>query len=131
MDYLTGYAIVPSGSLYFALGAELSRIPMTTELLALIAERFKALSDPARLQILSALRSGEKSVTELIDETGRGQANVSKHLQLLHSLGFVARRKEGLYVYYSLKSRDIFQLCDVMCGRIEREVRARRRLLAS
>ncbi len=131
MDYLTGYAIVPSGSLSFALGAELSRIPMTTELLALIAERFKALSDPARLQILNALRSGEKSVTELIDETGRGQANVSKHLQLLHSLGFVARRKEGLYVYYSLKSRDIFQLCDVMCGRIEREVRARRRLLAS
>lgn len=104
---------------------------MTPELLALIAERFKALSDPARLQILNALRSGEKSVTELTDETGRGQANVSKHLQLLHSLGFVARRKEGLYVYYSLKSRDVFQLCDVMCGRIEREVRARRRLLAS
>lgn len=131
MDYLTGYAIIPSGSLTFAFGADLSRIPMTPELLALIAERFKALSDPARLQILNALRSGEKSVTELIDETGRGQANVSKHLQLLHSLGFVARRKEGLYVYYSLKSRDIFQLCDVMCGRIEREVRARRRLLAS
>lgn len=131
MDYLTGYAIIPSGSLSFALGADLSRIPMTPELLDLIAERFKALSDPARLQILNALRSGEKSVTELIDETGRGQANVSKHLQLLHSLGFVARRKEGLYVYYSLKSRDIFQLCDVMCGRIEREVRARRRLLAS
>lgn len=131
LNYLTLCTILPSRSLSFILGADLSRISMTPELLDLIAERFKALSDPVRLQILNALRTGEKSVTELIDETGRGQANVSKHLQLLHGLGFVTRRKEGLYVYYSLKSRDIFQLCDIMCGRIEKEVRARRRLLAS
>jgi DNA-binding transcriptional ArsR family regulator len=104
---------------------------MTPELLDVIAQRFKALSDPARLELLNALRPGEKTVSELVDETGRGQANVSKHLQLLYSLGFVARRKEGLYVYYSLKSRDVFQLCDIMCGRIEKEVTARQRLFAS
>lgn len=104
---------------------------MTPKLLDLIAERFKALSDPARLQILDALRAGEKTVGEVVDETGRNQAGVSKHLQLLHGLGFVSRRKEGLYVHYSLKSRDVFQLCDIMCGRIEKEVTARRRRLAS
>ncbi|HEU5183802.1 MAG TPA: metalloregulator ArsR/SmtB family transcription factor, partial [Gemmatimonadaceae bacterium] len=70
---------------------------MTPELLAIVAERFKAIGEPVRLQILNALRDGEMTVTELVDETGLGQGNVSKHLQLLHGLGFVTRRKEGLH----------------------------------
>src|SRR5512145_2470682 len=98
---------------------------MTPELLAIVAERFKAIGEPARLQILNALRDGEMTVTELVDETGLGQGNVSKHLQLLHGLGFVTRRKEGLHVYYELADRDVFKLCDIMCGRIEAETRAR------
>jgi DNA-binding transcriptional ArsR family regulator len=101
---------------------------LTPKLLNLVAERFKALSDPVRLQILNELRSGEKSVTELIDATGCAQANVSKHLQLLYSLGFVARQKEGLYVYYRLNGRETFQLCDIMCGRIEKELKTRQEL---
>jgi DNA-binding transcriptional ArsR family regulator len=103
--------------------------PLTPELLELIAERFKALSEPARLRILNALRDGEKSVSQLMEETGLGQANVSKHLQLLHGLGFVDRRKEGLYVHYSLASEDVFRLCDIVCGRLAVETDARGRLL--
>ncbi|HWE42903.1 MAG TPA: metalloregulator ArsR/SmtB family transcription factor [Gemmatimonadaceae bacterium] len=103
---------------------------LTPELTVLVAERFKALGEPARLQILDALRRGELTVSEIIDETGLGQANVSKHLQLLHSLGFVSRRKDGLYVYYSIGDKDVFQLCDIMCGRLEAETKARRKLLA-
>lgn len=104
---------------------------MTAELLELIAERFKALAEPARLQILNALRAGEVTVGELVDETDLGQANVSKHLRMLHSLGFVRRRKDGLHVYYSLADQSVFQLCDVMCGRLEAEMKTRRKLLAS
>ena len=104
---------------------------MTPELLQLVAERFKALAEPARLQILNSMREGELTVSELVEATGLGQANVSKHLQLLHALGFVARRKDGLYVYYSLANRDVFRLCDIMCGRLEVESRTRTRLLAS
>ncbi|HET9984545.1 MAG TPA: metalloregulator ArsR/SmtB family transcription factor [Longimicrobiales bacterium] len=102
--------------------------PLTPELLALLAERFKALSEPARLSILSALRGGEKTVTELMAETGYGQANLSKHLQLLHSLRFVERRKEGLFTYYRLAGDDVFQLCDIMCGRLAAETDSRRSL---
>ena len=105
-------------------------VPLTPELLELIAERFKALSEPARLKILNALRDGEKSVSQLMEETGLGQANVSKHLQLLHAAGFVTRRKEGLYVYYGLAGDDVFRLCDIMCGRLEAEAASRRRVLA-
>ena len=103
--------------------------PLSPELVGLVAERFKALAEPARLHILQALRNGERTVSELVEETGLGQANVSKHLQLLHGLGFVERRKEGLYVYYSLGGEDIFRMCDLMCGRIEDETTRRQQAL--
>lgn len=83
-----------------------------------VAERFKALGEPARLRILDALRRGELTVGELVETTQLNQANLSKHLQLLHSLGFVGRSKHGLFVYYRLTDEDVFRLCDVMCGRI-------------
>ena len=108
----------------------MGNLVLTPEVLVLVAERFKALAEPARLQILNCLRGGEMTVTELVEETELGQANVSKHLQLLHTLGFVNRRKEGLYVYYALADKSVFQLCDVMCGRLDAEVKARRKLLA-
>jgi DNA-binding transcriptional ArsR family regulator len=104
---------------------------MSPELLELVAARFKALADPARLAILSALRPGERTVTEIVEETGLLQANVSKHLGQLLTLGFVLRRKEGLYAHYSLADGDVFKLCDIMCGRIQAETTAKRRLLAA
>jgi len=103
--------------------------PLSLELIELVAERFKALGEPARLQILQTLRGDERTVSELVEETGLGQANVSKHLQLLHSLGFVERRKEGLYVYYRLAGEHIFRMCDLMCGRIEEEADRRQETL--
>ena len=102
---------------------------MTPELLAAIAERFKTIAEPARLQILHALRGGERTVSELVGQTALGQANVSKHLQLLHAHGFVSRRKEGLYVRYRLADQDVFRLCDIMCSRLQRDVANRRKLL--
>jgi DNA-binding transcriptional ArsR family regulator len=101
---------------------------MPDELSALVAERFKALSDPARIRLLSALRDGERSVGELVEETGLGQANVSKHLARLHHLGFLSRRRDGLFILYKLADREVMRLCDLMCGRIEAEANTRRRL---
>lgn len=104
-------------------------VALTPEVLELVAERFRALAEPARLRILNALRKGERTVSELMEETELGQANASKHLQLLHTLGFVERRKEGLYVHYRLASEDVFQLCDIICGRLAAEADARAQLL--
>ena len=108
----------------------MSKLTLTPELLALIAERFKALAEPARLHILATLRAGEMTVGELATAVQFSQANVSKHLQVLHAQQFVSRRKDGLFVRYALADRSVFQLCDLMCGRIEAEAKARRKLLA-
>ena len=101
---------------------------MSDALTSLVAERFKALADPARVRLLSALRDAEQSVGDLVDTTGLTQANASKHLARLHQLGFVTRRRDGLHIYYALADRDVLKLCDIMCGRIEAETRTRRRL---
>jgi DNA-binding transcriptional ArsR family regulator len=107
------------------------RTTMSSELLSLVAERFKALAEPARLEILNALREGELTVSELVERTGLGQANVSKHLQLLLAHGFLSRRKEGLFSYYALADRDVFKLCDLMCGRLASEAAVRRKVVVT
>jgi DNA-binding transcriptional ArsR family regulator len=104
---------------------------MTPETFDLIAERFKAFAEPSRLQILHALRVREHTVTELVEETGMGQANLSKHLHHLLSCGIVVRRKEGLFAHYSLADRDVLKMCDLMCGRLARETKARKKAFAA
>jgi len=99
--------------------------------LSLIADRLKVLGEPARLQILNSLRDGELTVSELVEKTGLGQANISKHLQLLLAQGFVARRKEGLFAYYSVADRFVFKLCELMCDSLDETMAARRRLIGS
>ncbi|HLV27445.1 MAG TPA: metalloregulator ArsR/SmtB family transcription factor [Gemmatimonadales bacterium] len=109
----------------------MGKLELTPEVLELISERFKALGESTRLQLLTSMREGEKSVNELVEETGLGQANVSKHLQILHAIGFVSRRKQGLFVYYSLADESVFTLCDIMCGQLEERLESQRRILAS
>ena len=104
---------------------------LTPEALELVAARFRALSETARLRLIMALKSGEKSVTELVDETALSQANASRHLQHLSNVGILSRRKEGLQVLYSIADRSIFNLCEQVCGSVEevheKRVRAFRR----
>ena len=106
----------------------MAKAKMSEELTFLVAERFKALADPARVRLLNALRDGERSVGELVEDAGLTQANASRHLARLHQLGFVTRQRDGLHIYYSLADRDVLKLCDLMCGRIESETRTLRRL---
>ena len=93
---------------------------LAPETLRAVAERFKVLAETARLSVLNELRSGPRNVSELIEATGLNQANLSKHLQLLHAHGFVARRRDGAFVIYELADRSVFELCDIMCGQLKR-----------
>lgn len=90
-----------------------------------IAARFAALAEPMRLRMLDALRRGERTVGELVEATGARQANVSKHLAVLHREGFVERRKDGLNVYYRVTDPGVFELCEHVCGALESEAAQR------
>ena len=101
------------------------------EILDLIAERFRVLAEPARLRILNVLLDGERTVSDLVDETGLHQANVSKHLSLLRSSSFVDRRKEGLYAFYSVSDPSVGVLCEIMCGRLEEQAAEQNAILGT
>ena len=101
----------------------------TPALLDLIAERFRALGEPARLVILHVLERGERSVSELAVLTRLSQGNLSKHLKQLHALGFLKRRREGAFVYYSLADANVLALCEIMCDRLEADVEAAQDLI--
>lgn len=104
---------------------------LSPEVLALIAERFRVLAEPARLRILNVLLEGERTVSDLVEETGLNQANVSKHLSLLRSSSFVDRRKEGLYAFYRIADPSVGVLCEIMCGRLEKQAFEQSALLAT
>ena len=99
---------------------------MTPALLASVAERFKVLAEPARLTVLDALRPGPRHVTALVEATGLQQANLSRHLQQLYLHGFVVRSRQGTFVHYAVADPQVFALCDLMCGQLERSQRLRR-----
>lgn len=97
--------------------------------LEMVADRFKVLAEPTRLELLNALRAGERSVTELVEATRGGQANVSRHLSILYRQGVVERRKQGLFTYYRVADPLLFDICELVCRSLEAATEARRETL--
>ena len=68
------------------------------------AEIFKALANPARLDVIDQLLEGEKCVCEIQENLKKyQQAHISKSLQKLKSVGLLKDRRDGMNVYYSLR----------------------------
>jgi DNA-binding transcriptional ArsR family regulator len=89
--------------------------PLTEQALGLVAARFRALGEPSRLRLLTALMDGERSVQALVAETGFEQPNVSRHLALLRREGIVERRGEANRAYYRIRDRTVVVLCRMVC----------------
>ncbi len=100
---------------------------LTPEGLDMVAGRFRLLSEPLRLQILNRLQDGETSVSQLAEDIGTSQPNVSKHLRLLIEGGLVARRQERTTVFVSVADPSVFELCRTVCGGIEEHLQAKAR----
>ena len=60
------------------------------------------LSDPKRLDIITALKTGEASVGQITQSVGIAQSGVSRHLAILHQAGVVSVRAEGQRRLYRL-----------------------------
>jgi ArsR family transcriptional regulator len=78
------------------------------------AEICKILSSPKRIEIISALKDGEKTVTELVDILGTPKANVSQHLAVMRLKGILKSRRDGVNIYYSIANPKVIQACNLM-----------------
>ena len=70
----------------------------------------KALSDPARLQLLSFIQAndaGEACVCELTEPLGLSQPTVSHHLKVLHEAGLLNKQRRGTWIFYSVISSQL------------------------
>ncbi len=97
---------------------------LASEKFAAISRLFGALSEPSRLTILHALHDGPLTVTELTEVCAMRQANVSKHLAVLYDHHLVKREREGILIRYEIADPMIFSLCDLVCGKMEKDTRA-------
>jgi ArsR family transcriptional regulator len=98
------------------------RASLSDAALELVARRFAALAEPTRLRLVHALFDGEKNVQALVELTGGTQTNISRHLQTLTQAHVLARRKDGLQVFYSIADPTIFKLCELVCGSLEKQL---------
>ncbi len=87
--------------------------------LEVVARLFGALAEPSRLALLQALHDGPLSVSQLMDVCSMKQANVSKHLAILHDQRLVRRHREGTNVRYEIADPVVFSLCELVCGKME------------
>lgn len=88
---------------------------MSDSLLPFVAARFRTLGEPIRIRLLQALQEGNRNVTQLVDDVGSSQPNVSRHLRVLQDAGLIVRRQDGNNVYYSIADPTVFDLCDTVC----------------
>ena len=78
------------------------------------AEICKTLTNPKRIEILNALKTEEKTVTELVTTLGASKANVSQHLAVMRHKGILMTRREGVNIYYRVSNPKVIDACMLM-----------------
>jgi len=84
------------------------------EITELHARVCKALADPTRLLIISALRDGPRSVGDIAEALEISQPNCSRHLAVLRDRGIVAAQRSGSTIFYALTSQKVVQAVDLL-----------------
>ena len=75
------------------------------------AKLFRGFADPTRVAILLALLGGERRVSDLVEQVGGSQSNVSGHLGCLRECGLVVDRPgERRQVFYRLSGPEVVDL---------------------
>jgi DNA-binding transcriptional ArsR family regulator len=94
------------------------------------AEVIQGLAHPIRLAIVDLLRGGEVCVCDLATAIGAGRSNVSRHLAVMLKSGIVRTRKDGLKVFYSLRTPCIIDFMACATRTLEKGLEERARILA-
>jgi DNA-binding transcriptional ArsR family regulator len=93
-----------------------------SEVFEVVARYFSILSEPARLRILHCICRSEKSVGQIVEESGLSQTNASRHLNMMYQAGAVKRRREGAMVFYEVADEALTDICRSVCIRVSAEM---------
>ncbi len=87
---------------------------MDKKLYKMHADLCKVFTSPVRIEILSLLRDGKKTVNELVKLTGLNQPNISQHLHVMREKKIVETEKQGNNVFYSLTNQKISEAFEII-----------------
>jgi ArsR family transcriptional regulator, lead/cadmium/zinc/bismuth-responsive transcriptional repressor len=87
-----------------------------------LAELFKAFSDPSRIKIVSVLVTAEWCVHDIARIVGLSESATSHQLRILRQMHLVRSRKEGKHVYYALDDEHIKQLYQLGLDHIQHRI---------
>jgi len=99
------------------------------ELFKLQADVCKTMANPVRMEIIYALKEGEKTVSELVGITGLNKSNVSQHLAILKSAEVVGTRREGQNIFYSIANEKILEACRLMREVLMEQISKKQKLM--
>lgn len=98
-------------------------------LFELQSEVCKTLASSKRLEIINALKEGEKTVGELVDILGVPKANVSQHLAVMRHKGILLSRRDGVNIYYRIANPKVVQACALMREVLTEQMKERSKLI--
>ena len=87
-----------------------------------VAGFLKSMAEPTRLKILRSIHDDEKTVSQIMEEVGAGQSNISKHLAILTGAHVITARKEGVSTHYRIVDPNITVICDTVCRSIAERI---------
>jgi len=95
------------------------------------AEIAKAVAHPLRMAVLDFLKDGEKCVCEIAEHIGSERSNVSRHLAVMVRAGVLSCRKDGLKVFYSLRTPCVAEFLSCVVRVLKQQAKDNEKLLAA
>jgi len=95
------------------------------------AEIAKAVAHPLRIAVIDFLTDGERCVCEIAEHVGSERSNISRHLAVMVHAGVLSCRKDGLKVFYGLKTPCVAQWLSCITRVLKQQARDNERLLAA
>jgi DNA-binding transcriptional ArsR family regulator len=92
------------------------------------AEVVKAIAHPLRIAILDFLKDGPRCVCDIAAHTGSERSNVSRHLSVMVAAGVLDCHKDGLKVFYRLRSPCVLRCFSCLTGVLEQQARDSKKL---
>ncbi len=102
---------------------------MDKRIYELHAEICKTLANPLRLEIITALRDGEKNVNELVSIVKVSQSNISQHLTIMRQKNIVSTKRDGRNIYYRLTYPQMIKACEIIRDILQKQLRNNQELV--
>ncbi len=95
------------------------------------AEIAKAVAHPVRVAVIDFLKDGEKCVCDIAEHVGSERSNVSRHLALMVGAGVLSSRKEGLKVFYWLRTPCVLEFLGCATRVLKQQAQDHKNLMAA